>query len=70
MKSSYVSILFPIQADLFTHSAPHFVFTCVLCLVTQSCPSLCDPMICSPPGSSVHGVSPAKTTGVGCHALL
>ena len=26
-------------------------------LVTQSRPTLCDPMICSPPGSSVHGFS-------------
>ena len=42
----------------------------VLCLVTQSCPTLCDPMDHSPPGSSVHGDSPGKTTGVGCHALL
>ena len=25
-------------------------------LVTQSCPSLCDPMDCSPPGFSVHGI--------------
>ena len=25
----------------------------VLCIVTQSCPTLCDPMNCSPPGSSV-----------------
>ena len=24
----------------------------------------------SPPGSSVHGHSPYKNTGVGCHALL
>ena len=22
----------------------------------QSCPTLCDPMDCSPPGSSVHGI--------------
>ena len=29
----------------------------VLCLVTQSCLTLCDPMDCSPPGSSVHGFS-------------
>ena len=36
----------------------------------RSCPSLCDPMDCSPPGSSVHGDSPGKTTGVDCHALL
>ena len=24
--------------------------------VAQSCPTLCDPMDCSPPGSSVHGI--------------
>ena len=42
----------------------------VLWLVTQSCLTLCDPMDCSPPGSSVHGDSPGKNTGVGCHALL
>ena len=27
-------------------------------------------MDCSLPGSSVHGDSPGKNTGVGCHALL
>jgi len=27
-------------------------------------------MNCSPPGSSVHGDSPGKNTGVGCHAVL
>ena len=42
----------------------------VLCLVAQSCPTVCDPMDCSPPGSSVHGDSPGKNTGVGGHALL
>ena len=31
---------------------------------------LCDPMDCGPPGSSVCGDSPGKTTGVCCHALL
>ena len=25
-------------------------------LVTQSCPTLCDPTDCSPPGSSVRGI--------------
>ena len=38
--------------------------------ITQSCPTLCDPMDCSSPGSSVHGDSPGVNTGVGCHALL
>jgi len=41
----------------------------VLCLVDQSCLALCDPVDCSPPGSSVHGDSPGKSTGVGCHTL-
>ena len=47
------------------------VFAC-LCvrLVAQSCLTLCDPMACSSPGSSVHGDSPSKSIGVGCHALL
>ena len=43
---------------------------CVLCLVAQSCPILYNPMACSLPCSSVHGDSPGKNTGVGCHALL
>ena len=41
-----------------------------MCLVTQSCPPLCNPMDCSPPGSSVHRDSPGKNSGVGCHAHL
>ena len=41
------------------------IFWCIcLCLVTQSCLTLCDPMDCSPPGLSIHGDSPAKNTGV------
>ena len=39
-------------------------------LVVQSCLTLCDPVDCSPPGSSVHGDSPGKNTGVGSHTLL
>ena len=30
------------------------------CLVTKSCSTLCDPMDCSPPGSSVHGISQTR----------
>ena len=41
-----------------------------LCLVTQTCSTLCASMDYSPPGSSVCGDSPGKTTGVCCHALL
>ena len=32
----------------------------VLVLVAQSCPVLCDPMVCSPPGSSFHGIFQAR----------
>ena len=31
-----------------------------MCLVAESCLTLCDPMDCSPPGSSVHADSPAR----------
>ena len=30
--------------------------SCVCVLVSQSCPTLCDPMDCNLPGSSVHGI--------------
>ena len=36
----------------------------------QSCLTLCNPLDCSPPGSSVDEDSPGKNIGVGCHALL
>ena len=39
-------------------------------LVTQSCLTLCDPMDCSPTGSSVHEIFPGKNTGVGSLSLL
>ena len=39
-------------------------------LVAQLCLTLYDPSDCSPLGFSIHGDSPGKNTGVGCHALL
>ena len=37
-------------------------------LVPQSCLTLCDPMDCSPPDSSVHEESPDKNwSGLPCH---
>ena len=38
--------------------------------LAQSCPTLSNPMNCSLPGSSIHGIFPGKSTGVGCHCLL
>ena len=36
----------------------------------HSCPTLCDPIDSSPPGSPVPGILQAKNTRVGCHFLL
>ena len=43
---------------------------CLCAKSLPSCPTLCDPMDCSLPGSSVHRDSPGKNTGVSGHALL
>ena len=40
----------------------------VLCGVTQSHLTLCDPLLCSLPVSTVYGDSPGQNTGVGFHA--
>ena len=31
-----------------------------VCVRTQSCPTLCDPVDCSPPESTVHGILQAR----------
>ena len=41
-----------------THTHPDSPYK--LMLVTQSCPTVCDPMDCSLPDSSVHGVFQAR----------
>ena len=38
----------------------HCYFIHVLSELSQSCPTLCDPMDCSLSGSSVHGIFPAR----------
>ena len=43
---------------------------CAQLAQSQSCPALCDPLDCSPPGPSVHEIFSGKNTGVGCHFLL
>ena len=45
-------------------------YTCMHAKSLQSCLTLCDPMDCSPRGSSVHGDSPGKNTATGCHFLF
>ena len=41
-----------------------------VCSVFQLCPSLCNPMNCTLPGSSVHGVFWARILEWGCQFLL
>ena len=52
----------------------HFLLQCMKVKseseVAQSCQTLRDPMDCSLPGSSVHGIFQATILGVGCHCLL
>ena len=48
----------------------HYYSTTCVCLVAQLCLTLCNPMGCSPADFPVHGDSPDKNTGVGCHAFL
>ena len=50
--------------SLYLHTR-HLLCSCVCvcaraCVLTQSCPTLCDPMDCIPPGSSVRGISQAR----------
>ena len=46
-----------------THTRMHIQGVCVY-LLAQLCPTLCDPMDCNSPGSSVHGDSPGKNIEV------
>ena len=56
-------------ALLVMHSAQRFNLDILggCCLVTKSCPTLCNPMGYNPAGSSVHRISQAAT--LGCHFL-
>ena len=51
-------------------TVPPLFLGVVLGFIAQSCPTLCNPMDCNPPGSSVHGDSPGQNTGVGSLSLL
>ena len=60
---------FDSKAWAFGHYTAFSLHTGMHAKSLQSCPTLCDPMDCSLPGSSVHGDSPDKNTGVSCPAL-
>ena len=48
---NYIEVDFSMLLKPHTHTHTHTHTE-----VAQSCPTLCDPMDCSPPGSSVHGI--------------
>ena len=68
--SSLARLLRRSTADGAAPTTDTCVRTCVCAEWLQSCPTLCSPKDCSPPGSSVHGDSPGRNTEVGCRALL
>ena len=59
-----VSRLIPINCSFHNSMVPcmfsKFVLYVFVCVCTQSCPTLYDPMDSSPPGSSVHGIFQAR----------
>ena len=56
-----VSCLRVICISLIFDHEPIILCVCVcVCVCAQSCPILCNPMDCSLPGSSVHGISQAR----------
>ena len=52
------------ECVLFPACWNNFIYMCVCggggVQLLQSCPTLCDPMDCSPPGSSIHGIFQAR----------
>ena len=68
-----------VRQDACLHSAAadvgcHFLLQCMKVKSesegAQSCLTLRDPMDCSPPGSSIHGIFQARVLEWGCHCIL
>ena len=58
LKKNFKGIPWQSSGQNCTLSPPVCMYVYVL--VAQSCPTLCDPIDCSPPGSSVHGIPQAR----------
>ena len=57
---SFSLFTYAIAISRITNASRHKVIVSEEVLVAQSCPTLCDPMDCSPPGSSVHEIFQAR----------
>ena len=66
-KPSYkaLGIFLNLLVSQFSQRQNEDILVPVCCVCTQSCPTLCDPMDCSPPGSSVHRILQASILGCG-----
>ena len=52
----YIELFHIIQQELISHCKAPAAAAAAAAMSLQSCPTLCDPMDCSPPDSSVHGI--------------
>ena len=57
----------PTRKPRFPHWSPPGFVLCICAKPAQSCPTLCDPVDCSPAGSSVHGI--LQATVLECVAI-
>ena len=73
MKALFIylrSLLQSYSSLLSSHDRPTHAVKKTVCSVTQSCPTLCNPMDCSPQALIHPWDFPGKNTGVGCQSLL
>ena len=55
-----LTLLYPILTNVKSHHSGNHPSYLMLMLVAQLCLTLCDPMDCSSPSSSVHGILQAR----------
>ena len=60
IKLEWILKCFSPKVSAFFFFSIYDYFNAKLSVVAQSCPTLCDPMDYSPPGSTVHGILQAR----------
>ena len=62
-ESGHPSLVSDLRQNAFRFSMFFMILAVCLsyaCMLNESCPTLCDPLDCSPPGSSVQGILQAR----------
>ena len=59
-KNDFLNEKFQVIRNQYTLILVSYIFYAALSLDLKSCPTLCNPMDCRPPGSSDHGISQAR----------